>query len=319
MKSNDISLLAIDGGGTKTLAVTVDKNGTVVGEGKAGATNYHGVGREAVIRELNKAIKSAISDISMSNDEIILVERAVFAISGIDTASDERVVREMVEAAISLLPVQINELLIENDCLSAMLGATSHQPGLLLISGTGSIAYAHDGNHNIVRVGGWGHRVGDEGSGYWIGKEAIRAVLKMLDGREERGVLADLVLQHFNFETADDLFNWVNSSDYSVNKVGTLAVIVDEAFQQGDLASKHILDGASEELFSLLLTAVKNSKLTSLSCKIVLQGGILLHNSYIRENLLSRIQREIPQAKVMTANEEPIHYIIKRGLTEYPS
>src|SRR5690606_14413460 len=127
-----------------------------------------------------------------------------------------RVLKETVNG----LPIKIERLLVENDCLSALLGSTQNKAGVLLIAGTGSIVFAHDGNNRIVRSGGWGHRFGDEGSGYWIGKQAIESVLKMQDGRGENTLLAKLVLEKFDFTKIEELYNWAYSDAYSVDDVG---------------------------------------------------------------------------------------------------
>ncbi|MFJ5761983.1 N-acetylglucosamine kinase [Neobacillus sp. NPDC093182] len=310
MNKDAIKLLAVDGGGTKTLAVLVNEDGTILGEGKAGASNYQVVGAEAAKEALVEAILAAFHHAG----GLVDVEKAVFALAGIDTTKDEKIVEGVVQRAVHALSIKIGSLVVENDCLSALLGATQHKAGILLIAGTGSIVYAHDGNKQIVRSGGWGHRVGDEGSGYWIGKQAIQAVLKMQDGRGEKTLLSQLVLDKFRFSKIEDLYNWTYSDAYSVDDVGALAAVVDEAYRLGDAVSKRILDHAVNELILLLKTAIVKAGIQNDGFELILQGGVFHHNAYIKEQVLEKIQQITPNVKIITTAEEPICYIIKRGL-----
>jgi N-acetylglucosamine kinase-like BadF-type ATPase len=310
MNKNTIKLLAVDGGGTKTLAVLVNEDGTILGKGKAGASNYQVVGAEAAKEALIEAILAAFLDAG----GLMAVEKAVFALAGIDTAKDEKGVSGVVQDAVNELSIEIGSLVVENDCLSALLGATQNKAGILLIAGTGSIVYAHDGNKRIVRSGGWGHRVGDEGSGYWIGKQAIQSVLKMQDGRGEETILSRRVLDKFSFDKIEDLYNWTYSDSYSVDDVGALAAVVDEAYQLGDAVSIRILDHAVNELILLLKTAIVKVGIEQDDFELILQGGVFHHNAYIKDQVSERIQQIAPNVKIITSIEEPICYIIKRGL-----
>jgi len=312
MNKNTIELLAVDGGGTKTLAVLVDANGTILGEGRAGATNYHVAGAIRVKEALEKAILAAFMDAGINPSSV--VKKAVFALAGIDTDNDEKEVSRVVKETVNGLPIKIERLLVENDCLSALLGSTQNKAGVLLIAGTGSIVFAHDGNNRIVRSGGWGHRFGDEGSGYWIGKQAIESVLKMQDGRGENTLLAKLVLEKFDFTKIEELYNWAYSDAYSVDDVGAIATTVDEAFRLGDPVSKRILERAAEELLLLVHTAIENAGIQQSEIDLILQGGVFQHNHYIKNQVRNRILLSFPKVNMITTTEEPIQSIIKRGL-----
>ncbi|SDN46039.1 N-acetylglucosamine kinase [Bacillus sp. OK048] len=314
MNRRSIELLAVDGGGTKTLAVLVDSDGTVIGKGHAGASNYHVTGADGAKKALVEAVLAAVKDAGIEANKAVNIEKAVFALAGIDTGNDEKEVKLIVQRAVEALSIEIGSLHVENDCLSALLGATQNKAGILLIAGTGSIVFAHDGNNRIVRSGGWGHRVGDEGSGYWIGKQAISSVLKMMDGRGEETLLSKLILEKFNFNKIEDLYNWTYSDSYSVDDVGALAAVVGEAFQLGDTVSKRILDAAVEELLLLIETAIEKAEIQQDEFDVIIQGGVFHHNYYIKNQVCQRIQESTAKVKVRTTTEEPICNIIKRGL-----
>ncbi|MEH7113373.1 BadF/BadG/BcrA/BcrD ATPase family protein [Neobacillus niacini] len=314
MNKNSIELLGVDGGGTKTRAVLVKADGTILGEGLAGASNYHVVGAEGAEKALTDAILAAFKDAKMDEVQAVSIEKAVFALAGIDTVNDKSEVEGIVQRVIKALSIEIGNLLVENDCLSALLGAIQNKAGVLLIAGTGSIVFAHDGNNRIVRSGGWGHRIGDEGSGYWIGKQAIQSVLKMVDGRGEDTLLSKLILEKFNFTKVEELYNWTYSDCYSVDDVGALAAVVDEAFQLGDTVSKRILDAAVDELLLLIETAIEKADIRQNEFDMIIQGGVFHNNRYIKNQVSQRIRQSTTKVKIRTSTEEPIRNIIKRGL-----
>ncbi|WP_017436148.1 N-acetylglucosamine kinase [Saccharococcus caldoxylosilyticus] len=311
-------LLAVDGGGTKTIAVIANYKGEILGKGNGGASNYQVVGRDIALQSIQMAVQEALKSINQSLLSYPLhFKKAIFALAGIDTKKDEIIVNDIVQEAISSLSIEVNHMVIENDCLAALLGVTPKTPGALLISGTGSIVYAHNGKGKIVRVGGWGHRVGDEGSGYWIGKEAIRSVLKMYDGREKNTILAQLLLQHFQFNSLEDLYNWVYSEHYSVDDVAALTMVVEQGLNQGDEVSQKILDQASYELEKLLLVAISHViEETDNNFSLILQGGVLQNNSYIRNKILKSLKRRYPNFNLLSTHREPIYNIIQRGLQD---
>lgn len=318
VQKNEYPLLAVDGGGTKTIAVIADENGTILAKGYAGTSNYHVAGKEGAKNTLKDAMKDLFNqlpeEIRPHSAEPVRVKRAVFALAGIDTTIDEENVKEIVHQALREKKVDIREVIVENDALSVLLGATTNFPGVLLIAGTGSIAYAHDGKGNYSRAGGFGHRLGDEGGGYWIGKQAISAVLKMKDGRGKDTLLHDLVLQQFGFTTHEQLYNWVYGSDFSIDQVASLAETVENATEKGDEVSRLILEQAVEELYQLVVTAANRVHIVDQPSKLLLLGGVLQNGKFIKENLLEKLKEPMPNMEITETNKEPIHYVVKRGL-----
>lgn len=314
MIKDSIQLLVVDGGGTKTKAVLVGIGDTIIGEGKAGASNYHVVGEDAAKNEIVAAILSALFAAGIKPGIGTKVDKAVFALAGIDTSQDVKKTEKIVQDVIKTLSIEVGRLLVENDCLSALIGATQNKAGILLIVGTGSVVYANDGNNRIVRSGGWGHRVGDEGSGYWIGLHAIQSVFRMWDGRGEETLLASLVLEKFGFLNIEELYNWTYSDSYSIDDVGALAALVYQAHRMGDTVSKRILDAAADELVLLLVTVIKKANIEQDEIDLILQGGVILHNTYLQKQVLQKMQQSTTQFNIIIPHEEPIRNIIKRGL-----
>lgn len=313
-----VPLLAIDGGGTKTIAIITDETGNMLGMGQAGTSNYHVFGEENTIKTLSNVILEALNrfkkDSALDLQTEIVIKLGVFALAGLDTETDKANVQEIVRNVIAESGVQFQKVIVENDALSALLGATNRRPGVLLISGTGSIAFAHDGNGKYVRSGGWGHLLGDEGGGHWIGKEAIRSILKMYDGRGTKTILADYVLEHLKLECYEQLYNWVYGPDCSIHKVAALSTIVELAYQEGDQVSKMILDRAVTELFELICGVAKISGVINKPFKLLFLGGILQNSNYIKKELTKKVHEEMPNVEILPNYQKPISLIIQRGL-----
>ncbi|WP_188856309.1 BadF/BadG/BcrA/BcrD ATPase family protein [Oceanobacillus indicireducens] len=317
-EQKELPILAIDGGGTKTIAVITDKAGNVLSTGKSGTANYHVAGKKGAINTLKEVIVKAVNNLKKYHYPDRFVEisfhKCVFALAGIDTKKDQVNVDEIVSQALAQSGIKIDKVIIENDALSVLLGATNNQPGAILIAGTGSIVFAHDGKENYVRTGGFGHRLGDEGSGYWIGKQAISAILKMHDGRGPKTLLQELVLEHFNFTDHEALYNWVYSPDFSIHQVGALAKIVEKANYEGDGASRTILEQSADELYQLVSTAVNRVGIVDVPFKLLLLGGVLQNSHFVKGQLLDRVKQAMPGAELLYTHKKPIELIIQRGL-----
>jgi len=316
-----IPLLAFDGGGTKSLVVLTDRVGNRLGEGRAGPCNYQGVGKERAKQELIQGIRKAILNMkragyskSSSADTPIVIDCAVFAIAGLDTEHDRNIIMEMVGETLQLLSLQVQHLVVQNDGLAVLLGATAGDPGVLVIAGTGSIIFGINEFGQTGRTGGWGHRVGDEGSGYWIGKQAVTAILRNKDGRGGVTKLQEWVLPQMGFNDEEELFNWVYSSEYSVDKLGDISQLVSLAAIAGDHVANRILSSASDELFDGVRAIIQQLKLNDKPFKIILQGGVLQNISLVRKQLITKIEEYTSFAQIIEAQELPINNVISVGM-----
>ncbi|MCJ8014126.1 N-acetylglucosamine kinase [Paenibacillus sp. KQZ6P-2] len=361
MMTARVPLLAVDGGGTKCLAVFADTTGQMLATGRAGSCNYQGTSREAAALELTRAIQAAKHQLSVSaaggsellkpgveesqpphigvagnqmpkfgvtpvsfapqeaanmteKEEPLHVGCAVFGLAGLDTDYDRQVIEEFVREALARTHVTADRIVVENDGVAALIGATGGAPGILIIAGTGSIVYGINNKGESARAGGWGHRVGDEGSGYWIAKQAINAVLRGFDRREGRTVLTDKLLHHLGLRTEEELFNWVYSAEYSVDKAAELSKLVSEAEQEGDETARLILEMAADELFLGVLSVMERLGMITAAFTVVLQGGVLQNNPFVRSRLTDKFRAISPLAKIDEAKKEPIYGVIAQGL-----
>ncbi|MVP00524.1 N-acetylglucosamine kinase [Paenibacillus lutrae] len=350
-----IPLLAVDGGGTKCLAVFTDEEGTVIGTGRSGSVNYQTTSAESAAKELVRAIHAARQELQSSGkDELqdgvvqagtrqtegegasgaqgkpanpadpaeelqpLEVACAVFGMAGLDTEHDREMIESFVKEALVKAGITARRIVIENDGLAALLGATDGRPGILLIAGTGSIVYGINDYGRSARAGGWGYRVGDEGSGYWIGKQALIAVLRSLDGRQGPTALTDAVMPFLGLRSEEELYNWVYSAEYRVDTVARLARLVSEAEQEGDPAARSILEAGAEELFHAARAVIERLDMRAIPFTLILQGGVLQNNMFMRSRLTNQLQDFAPSCNLEEVKREPIYGVITQGLSLLP-
>src|SRR6476661_5326162 len=179
-----LHVLGIDAGGTKTVCLLADEEGTVVAEARRSGANLQASGELEVEKILHEVMEEALGDRGIVPAAICL------GIAGVDRPDDSATV-----GAIMRRIGYKARTLVVNDALVALEAGAPGQPGVVVISGTGSISYGRNGRGEAARSGGWGYVLGDEGSGYWIGRAALRAVLRQSDRRGTDTVLTDLLLK----------------------------------------------------------------------------------------------------------------------------
>ena len=155
-------VLGIDAGGTKTVAVLADAGGRVVAEARAGGANLQAHGELEVEKVLHGVIDHVTSALTEAPAAVCL------GLAGVDREGDDLIIR----AVMRRLGFKARTLIV-NDALIALVAGAGTGPGLVLISGTGSIAYGVSARGVAARAGGWGAALGDEGSGYWVGHRAL--------------------------------------------------------------------------------------------------------------------------------------------------
>ncbi len=222
--------IGIDGGGTGTRAVVIDGKREVVGRGEAGASNYHGVGADVAAQNCALAAQNAIKDAQNNQPEFDALDIAAwgFGLAGVRRPGD---IEKMTPA---LAAVCHHPFSLETDVVAAHAGAFSGQPGIVLSAGTGAICFGADESGEQFYADGWGPLLGDEGGGYWMGTEALRAVCRGLDGRGPKTRLIEPVLEQLGVENGEQLIEFVHSEACSRETIAALTRVV---FAQADLGS----------------------------------------------------------------------------------
>jgi N-acetylglucosamine kinase-like BadF-type ATPase len=240
--------LGCDGGGTKTDLVVVTGEGRVAAYQLAPSTYYlssRSRGIELVSEVLDEAVPAVCSQAGIVPGDVR------FAFFGLPGYGEVRSEVPRLDAAVAQA-LQHGRFRCDNDMVCGWAGSLAGADGINVIAGTGSMTYGRRAGVG-VRVGGWGELFGDEGSGYWIGIQALRAFSKMSDGRSERGPLYDVLSRDMALDADIDLIELVlHRWQGARQQIAALAPAVREAAISGDRGAQEILTGAAAELVGLV-------------------------------------------------------------------
>jgi N-acetylglucosamine kinase-like BadF-type ATPase len=256
-------VLGIDVGGTKTVCLLASEDGTILAEAREAGANLQGVGELALEKVLHSVMETALAGQRVMPSAICL------GIAGVDRDEDQDVVRGIMDRIGYKATI-----LIVNDALIALQAGIGDAPGIVVVSGTGSIAYGRNARGEAARAGGWGHVLGDEGSGYWIGRLALRAVARHADARGRETSLTPLLLGHFGLTSATELIHRVYHEDLAPSAIGALARYVQQARDDGDVVAAGILEQAAKELVAAAAAVMKRLEMDRESFSFVLAGGM---------------------------------------------
>jgi N-acetylglucosamine kinase-like BadF-type ATPase len=298
-------VLGIDAGGTKTVCHLADEHGTLVAEARGPGANLQAAGELHVEKVLHDVMEEALGDRAIVPAAICL------GIAGVDRADDSAVVRGIMRR----IGYKARALVV-NDALVALEAGAPGAPGVVIVAGTGSIAYGRNARFEAARAGGWGHVLGDEGSGFWIGRAALRAVLREADRRGPRTELTALLLEHFDVTEPQSLIHEVYQNRPTPSVVAALAYCVQTASAHGDEAATGILRAAADELESFGLSVASRLRLGAEPFPFILAGGILRGLSWLRDELHRRLPRAVPGSTVRLLAHEPAAGAVSLAIEE---
>jgi N-acetylglucosamine kinase-like BadF-type ATPase len=299
--------LAIDGGGTKTDVICADENGQVVGTGQSGPTNLTSTNVGAASFNLLEAIRQAIENLP----EEKRFSRLVMGLAGMDTPQEEQVARKVFQDALSYY--QIDDFVLINDSLIALANGSDSPDAVVLISGTGTIAFGHNQAGETARASGMDYLLSDQGSGYYIGRQVLREAVKSYDGRAPKSILEELVCRHYNIANLSELKNHVYNPALTKIEVAELSYICSEAFAQGDAAAKTIFDHAVEELSLQLMSVIDRLQLVDKTFDCVLAGSVL-HIEHVQQQLLARVREKYQNMQVRFPDQPPVYGALKLAM-----
>jgi len=256
--------IGIDAGGTKAIAVLTDAKLRILARERFEGMNVSQMNPNTVSRLLQQIIDDLTYRAGMLPYHIGLT---ILAAAG----AGEAKTREEVEYAChGRMPER--KVKVITDAEAALAGAFVGGAGIVLISGTGSIAWGKDDRGRIVRAGGYGYLLGDEGSGFWLGREALRRCLAA-HHRGETTALAGKICEIWQLSDIAKAVTIVYSAEKPAGKIAELAPLVFESYEAGDPLSVEILQEAGKKLAELVETTVKGLSLAS-PIKVNLTGGI---------------------------------------------
>jgi N-acetylglucosamine kinase-like BadF-type ATPase len=280
-------VLGVDGGQTSTKCVLLTVDGHALGAGSGGGL-LHLAAEGGVARlkaSLAEAIQAAFADAQLPVQPVRAIGLGLTGIERAD-APEAAVVRAIV---CELLPVE--QIWLENDGVAALIGAHLGAAGAVIISGTGSIAVGlrHDGQ--LVRVGGWGWLVGDEGSAVWLGRAAVQAVFHAADGIGAPTLLTALLQSHFEVADVRAIKHSVYAAPFGARGFAALAPLVGQAAAQADDVAQSILTEGAASLAQATQALYKAMDFAELPLPLALIGGAWEHVTGLREAFTRAAQR----------------------------
>lgn len=276
-------LLSVDGGGTKTEFCVSSTAGEILETVVVGCSNYKSVGIDAVHQSFAKGVR----ELAMKGIDPEDICYSVWGISGCDSDHDF----ELVRGLLCKMGLKEERFYLCNDGVLAFY-AQAHEPGIVIIAGTGSIILGIDGKGVWERAGGWGYNISDVGSGYWIGVEALRLTLLYCDGCGVYAPLLDRIKNAYNSPTFEELpYRITEVTDFY--EIAGLARLVVEAAGEGEITALGILREGAGTLASLTASIYRRKGFSEdMEIHVVFSGGVLKSEIYqmlVKEALADRI------------------------------
>ncbi|MBN8572284.1 MAG: hypothetical protein J0M05_00080 [Candidatus Kapabacteria bacterium] len=276
-----INLIGIDGGGSKTRGVLKSGN-TIIAQAQMGTTRVGSIGTGESCERVLNLIKDLCKTANMELNE---VEGIVVGLAGIWLEEERKRYANLLRTLARNEKTPINEVLLTSDAEIALVGALGGKPGIIQIAGTGTITLAKNSAGEMFRCSGWGIEIDDEGSGAWIGRECLTAIVRALDGRDKTTEMTDKVAERystFNKNNPRTLVAALNEKKFEYHDFTKMAM---ESAENGDEVAYSILERASQHLTESIKTLHK--KLGTKTSDVCLMGG-MLENETILLRLLKK-------------------------------
>src|SRR5919197_6394247 len=261
--------LGIDAGGTLTTALLAAADGKAIAEGTGGPGNFQAVGEDAARASIEAAIDGALAaapDGPLAREQVAAVAAGL---AGMHVPADYERFTALVG---TLLPA--GRVRIYNDGEVALAAATGGREGIVVVAGTGSIAYGVDRSGRALSCGGWGYILGDEGSAYAIGRQALRAASQAADGRAPASTLVDAFTTSLAVPAFDDILRPVYGPPAMTrHQLAALAPLVTQCAANGDVAAQAVLAEAGEGLAAPAGTLPRRPELGAQPFLVGCSGG----------------------------------------------
>ena len=281
-------LIGIDGGGTKTTAVIGDENGHLLAVVKGSSGNLTAISLEQLYTLITDLIEQLVKKANVEISDIAMIFAAMAG-----AARPEE--QQSIYKAFQQSPI-LEKMNIQSDTHAALAAGTWGKEGTIIIAGTGAILFGYK-HEKSFRIGGWGYLLGDEGSGYHLGKLAIRSILHAQDNQQELRPFQQAILSHFDVQSPNQLITKIYTSLNPVTAISSTSKLVLAAFEE-DPTARSIVKDVQEELLKLIESAYAQIDYTK---PIVLHGGLFSNHLFYRE-FENRVSVRFPELVVTKPN-----------------
>lgn len=298
-------VIGVDGGGSKTRVIVADEQGTALGEVVGPASGVKPGRADASADVIAESVRDALASCEMTH---VVPKVLCIGVAGVGRDTERQALwqalagRELAE-----------EVVVHPDYSIALDDAFGDGAGILLISGTGSVAFGRGPSGTIARCGGWGAVIGDEGSGAWVGRRALSVVTAAADGREPETALMGAVLTAAQVNEPRELIEW--ASHATPAQLATLAPVVSSVADAGDLRANALISLAVEELVlhvrSLARQLFGDERA---AVPVAFSGGMLTRGTTLRKRLEQRLRSAVPGAQVQAGEVDAARGAVRGAL-----
>ena len=297
-------VVGVDGGGTRTRVVLADANGNVLARTEGAATSLQ-PGHEAVAADIIKVLIAEVLAMAERTET-----RPAVCVVGVAGAGQERAAQALWSALATRRIA--DDVSVQADATIAMDDAFGDSAGVLLVAGTGSVAFSRAPDGRLERCGGWGPAVGDEGSAGWLGRRALSVITAAQDGREPETALTGAVLTALELEALEDLIPW--AAEATPGKLATLVPVIAQVASTGDLRANALISLCVEELALHIRTLARRCFMDERAAiPVALAGGMMTKGSLVRKRLEQRLKSAVPGATVRADEVDAARGAVRRA------
>ena len=273
--------VGIDGGQSSTAALIGDESGRVLGTGTGGPCNHtaSGEGGERLRQAITESVSTACAQAGLQP-----TPRFAVACCGMSGGPDDK--REILE---ELLPAE--RLIVATDAEITLAGATATGRGIIVIAGTGSIAFGRNDVGATARAGGWGYLFGDEGSAFDIVRQALRAALRMEEGWGPRTALRQTLLEATGAISANEALHLFYTLEWPRDRIAALAPLIDAAAVSGDKVAGELLHYAALQMATLVASVQRQLWARDTAVEVAFAGGVF-QSGTIRDRFRELVELE---------------------------
>jgi N-acetylglucosamine kinase-like BadF-type ATPase len=289
------SVVGVDGGGSKTEAVIMDSDFRVIGEGRSGPSNPLRIGIAGAATAVREAIDSACAMAKLRRTDLVAAQIGL-------AGTRRRELRERMRETLTRL--EMGEIEVVTDAHIALYGATDGAPGLVVIAGTGSVCCGINARGKRFCAGGWGPIAGDEGSGAWLSRRALRAIACASDGRGPETALTELACAYFHCTSADDLNTAIYAPTITNERLAGFGRDVVNAAKDKDPVALQIVADGGTELGLAAVAVIRHLQMEPDRFQIAYVGGVFRSAADLMLNTLrAEVRKVAPRAYF-----EPPHF-----------
>lgn len=302
-------VIGIDGGGTKILVRAVDENGNFLGEYEGPTARHHNVGEEEMARRIDASVSACLAQFGGKREDCLAIAAGM---SGIDSDEDQAVV----DKAFAAMDGFVCPIRAMNDGELTHYNATGGI-GVLVIAGTGSIAFAKNRAGESCRVGGWLYSImSDEGSGSYITRKALHHYSRWMDGCFAETPLVRLTRERMNIHTRGELMAYATEINTPPWILKSLAMEVDMAAAEGDEYAVAILRDAAQCTSTLADEAIRQLNLAEEEeLRVGIWGSAIVKSKLHRQFFEEAVKAKYPNAVVVVPQKSAAESACELALT----